>query len=164
MSGFQKSPAVFEGKIRGDKKRRARAAEACQEKLILINHEILIQDGDRHAGFAGRADELIPSAKVFFIGEDGERGGAVFLIVRRYHLGAAFFFDPAFGRGAAFELGDDAAGGVTKRAGHGRHGGVEHLFYTAMDLTRTQLLFELFDFHAFVGDDLFQYVGHYELS
>ncbi len=77
------------------------------QKLILVDDEVLTQDRDINQR-ARCTDVTQSSTEELFIREDGEGGSSGSFIGRWNEIGLCAFLDPAFGRGTAFELGNDA--------------------------------------------------------
>ena len=92
----------------GDEQHGRGPTETGLEQLILVNHKVLIEDGNLYPLMTGNADELITAPEIVRVGQDGESGCPMLLIAQGNLFGLACLLDPTFRGRLALELGDDA--------------------------------------------------------
>ena len=125
------------------------------EELVLVNNEILIENGNFHASTTGRLDELIAAAEILLVGKDAQGSGTVLLIAERNDVGTSLFLDPALGRGLTFELGNNACVGGSQCLRHGCYGEFEQRLHQTVNLPFTEHCLETLNLQPFVNNDFF---------
>ena len=110
MCGFGEALQLGIGERGGDEQNGVGAMGAGFDDLVLVDHEVLAQAGQRR-GSRGQLEVAQAALKVGLVGEHGKRGSSAGAIAAgepgRVEVGA----DQAFGGGGFLDFGDDRGAG-----------------------------------------------------